>query len=112
MDHDGGHSPPAHNAAPAPHSPAAGRPAGRSAGRSWHRKNEAGPVADRPVALPFAVPESHWDEATTVGKGPADLLLFRSNLLGADLTVTNFGGGNTSAKIIGKDPLTGEDVEV
>lgn len=43
---------------------------------------------------------------------PAELLLYRSNLLGSDLTVTNFGGGNTSAKIEHVDPLTGETVEV
>lgn len=42
----------------------------------------------------------------------AELLLYRSNLLGADLTVTNFGGGNTSAKIVEQDPLTGKPVEV
>ena len=42
----------------------------------------------------------------------ADLLLYRSNLLGSDLTVTNFGGGNTSAKIAENDPLTGDDVTV
>ena len=36
------------------------------------------------------------------------LLLYRSNLLGADLRITNFGGGNTSAKVEMKDPLTGE----
>lgn len=40
------------------------------------------------------------------------LLVYRSNLLGADLRLTNFGGGNTSCKAIGKDPLTGNDVEV
>ncbi len=34
------------------------------------------------------------------------------NLLGSDLTVTNFGGGNTSAKILERDPLTGESVRV
>ena len=39
---------------------------------------------------------------------PEQLLLYRSNLLGSDLTVTNFGGGNTSAKIAASDPLTGE----
>ena len=44
--------------------------------------------------------------------GEADLLLYRSNLLGSDLTVTNFGGGNTSAKVMETDPLTGESVEV
>ena len=43
---------------------------------------------------------------------PAELLLYRSNLLGSDLTVTNFGGGNTSAKLAETDPLTGEAVEV
>ena len=42
----------------------------------------------------------------------AELLLYRSNLLGADLTVTNFGGGNTSAKIMQHDPLTGAPTEV
>lgn len=43
---------------------------------------------------------------------PQELLLYRSNLLGSDLTVTNFGGGNTSAKISDTDPLTGQSVEV
>ncbi len=43
---------------------------------------------------------------------PAELLLYRSNLLGSDLTVTNFGGGNTSAKLRESDPLSGEQVEV
>ena len=75
-------------------------------------KNEAGPVADRAVALPFAVPQSRWDESAAAGKSPEDLLLYRSNLLGSDLTVTNFGGGNTSAKLMETDPLTGEEIEV
>jgi rhamnulose-1-phosphate aldolase/alcohol dehydrogenase len=38
--------------------------------------------------------------------------LYRSNLLGSDLTVTNFGGGNTSAKLTEIDPLTGDQVDV
>ncbi len=75
-------------------------------------KNEAGPAAERPVALPFAVPESRWDAAVEVGLTPEERLLYRSNLLGSDLTVTNFGGGNTSAKLMEKDPLTGEQVAV
>ena len=41
-----------------------------------------------------------------------ELLLYRSNLLGADKRITNYGGGNTSAKVMEKDPLTGETVEV
>ena len=40
------------------------------------------------------------------------LFLYRSNLLGTDLRITNYGGGNTSCKTMEKDPLTGEAVEV
>lgn len=63
-------------------------------------------------ALPFAVPHSRWSQEQAAMMKPEELLLYRSNLLGSDLTVTNFGGGNTSAKIIEADPLTGEQVEV
>jgi rhamnulose-1-phosphate aldolase/alcohol dehydrogenase len=55
-----------------------------------------------------------WDEAkaaTLVGDEVA-LFIYRSNLLGADLRLTNYGGGNTSVKITDKDPLTGVDSEV
>jgi rhamnulose-1-phosphate aldolase/alcohol dehydrogenase len=64
------------------------------------------------VALLFAVPVSRWDNAVSTTLSHAELLLYRSNLLGSDLTVTNFGGGNTSAKLTETDPLTGEQVEV
>ncbi len=67
-------------------------------------------LADK--AIPFAIPVNRWDEQEAATKGEAELLLYRSNLLGADLTVTNFGGGNTSAKVTQADPLTGEQVEV
>ena len=40
------------------------------------------------------------------------LLLYRSNLLGADLRITNYGGGNTSCKTLETDPITGEPVDV
>ena len=56
--------------------------------------------------------ENRWDDAHAAGLSPAELLLYRSNLLGNDKRITNFGGGNTSAKIREKDPLTGEMVEV
>src|SRR3954470_16137265 len=56
--------------------------------------------------------ESRWNDAHAAALSPAELLLYRSNLLGSDLTVTNFGGGNTSAKLTEVDPLTGEMVEV
>jgi len=64
------------------------------------------------AALPFAVPASRWNEAEAASMSPEELLLYRSNLLGSDLTVTNFGGGNTSAKLAATDPLTGAEVEV
>lgn len=64
------------------------------------------------AALAFAVPASRWSDGDAMGKSAAELLLYRSNLLGSDLTVTNFGGGNTSAKLPGVDPLTGEQVTV
>src|ERR1700757_1371815 len=69
-------------------------------------------VKSNPSALLFAVPTSRWSDADAAGKSPEDLLLYRSNLLGSDLTVTNFGGGNTSAKLDQTDPLTGEAVKV
>jgi rhamnulose-1-phosphate aldolase/alcohol dehydrogenase len=53
-----------------------------------------------------------WNDAATDGMDESQLLLYRSNLLGSDLRITNYGGGNTSAKIWQKDPLTGEQVEV
>jgi rhamnulose-1-phosphate aldolase/alcohol dehydrogenase len=53
-----------------------------------------------------------WNDAATAGMDEPQLLLYRSNLLGSDLRITNYGGGNTSAKIWQKDPLTGEQVEV
>jgi rhamnulose-1-phosphate aldolase/alcohol dehydrogenase len=53
-----------------------------------------------------------WDDATAAQLTPAGRLIYRSNILGADQRITNTGGGNTSAKILEKDPLTGEQVEV
>jgi rhamnulose-1-phosphate aldolase/alcohol dehydrogenase len=53
-----------------------------------------------------------WDDKHAVTLDEPNLLLYRSNLLGSDLRITNFGGGNTSAKIDEKDPLTGTPVRV
>ncbi len=53
-----------------------------------------------------------WDDAVASKLDPVGRLVYRSNLLGSDQRVTNTGGGNTSAKIKEKDPLTGEDSEV
>jgi len=63
-------------------------------------------------AIPFETPTSRWDDDVAAAMSDPELLLYRSNLLGSDLTITNFGGGNTSAKIWQSDPLTGDDVEV
>ncbi len=56
--------------------------------------------------------ENRWDPNEAEGKSESDLLLYRSNILGSDKRVTNYGGGNTSAKTLETDPLTGEEVEV
>ncbi|GEN75287.1 bifunctional aldolase/short-chain dehydrogenase [Chryseobacterium hagamense] len=55
-----------------------------------------------------------WDEekAAALGDDQVALFLYRSNILGADLRITNYGGGNTSCKTTEKDPLTNRDVEV
>ncbi|MER9331893.1 bifunctional rhamnulose-1-phosphate aldolase/short-chain dehydrogenase [Mesorhizobium sp. M0488] len=53
-----------------------------------------------------------WDEAKAQPMSEPERLVYRSNVLGSDKRVTNYGGGNTSSKIWQKDPLTGENVEV
>jgi rhamnulose-1-phosphate aldolase/alcohol dehydrogenase len=53
-----------------------------------------------------------WDDAYAAGLDEPGKLLYRSNLLGSDLRITNFGGGNTSAKIAMADPLTKKPVAV
>ena len=56
--------------------------------------------------------QSAWDDSLAATMSESEQLLYRSNLLGSDLRITNFGGGNTSAKLAETDPLTGEAVEV
>ncbi len=55
-----------------------------------------------------------WDEAKAaeLAGDQVGLLIYRSNLLGADLRLTNYGGGNTSCKVMAKDPLTGTETEI
>ncbi len=55
-----------------------------------------------------------WDEAEAekLKHDEVGLLIYRSNILGADLRLTNYGGGNTSCKAIAADPLTGKETEV
>ncbi|MEF0941106.1 bifunctional rhamnulose-1-phosphate aldolase/short-chain dehydrogenase [Rhizobium sp. BR 362] len=56
--------------------------------------------------------ENRWDDAYAAGLDEPGKLLYRSNLLGADKRITNYGGGNTSAKVMETDPLSGEKVKV
>lgn len=55
-----------------------------------------------------------WDDAKAaeLAGDEVALLVYRSNLLGADLRLTNYGGGNTSCKAMTKDPLSGKETEV
>lgn len=55
-----------------------------------------------------------WDETTasSMAGDEVALLIYRSNLLGADLRLTNYGGGNTSCKAKARDPLTGNETEI
>jgi rhamnulose-1-phosphate aldolase/alcohol dehydrogenase len=69
-------------------------------------------IASQAPAATSVLIESRWNDVTVASMSPEQLLLYRSNLLGADLRVTNFGGGNTSAKIPMVDPLTGAIVPV
>ncbi|MRV76212.1 bifunctional rhamnulose-1-phosphate aldolase/short-chain dehydrogenase [Duganella sp. FT92W] len=55
---------------------------------------------------------SQWNDSVAASMSEPELLLYRSNLLGSDLRITNFGGGNTSAKVSMTDPLTGQQAEV
>jgi rhamnulose-1-phosphate aldolase/alcohol dehydrogenase len=63
----------------------------------------------RPAAQPL---RNLWDDAHAAALDEPGKLLYRSNLLGSDLRITNFGGGNTSAKVVMPDPLTKQPVTV
>ena len=56
--------------------------------------------------------EDRWDDAVAAKLDTAELLRYRSNLLGSDLRITNFGGGNTSSKLDQVDPLDGKTKEI
>ncbi|MEP2782590.1 MAG: bifunctional rhamnulose-1-phosphate aldolase/short-chain dehydrogenase [Pseudoruegeria sp.] len=61
---------------------------------------------------PSSALPSLWDAKLAATMSEPDLLLYRSNLLGSDKRVTNYGGGNTSTKVTQVDPLTGSAAEV
>lgn len=60
----------------------------------------------------FRQVESKWDEIEVKSKDALDMLVYRSNLLGSDSYINNTGGGNTSSKVLEKDPITGKEVRV
>ena len=53
-----------------------------------------------------------WDDSVAARLDPVARLVYRSNILGSDQRITNTGGGNTSAKITERDPITGQPTEV
>ncbi len=67
-------------------------------------------TASIPATLKFL--EDRWNPQLAATLDEAEQLRYRSNLLGSDLRLTNFAGGNTSSKVTEIDPLTGERVEV
>ncbi len=62
--------------------------------------------------MPYKYVNYSWDDAKAAALDPVAQLIYRSNILGDDQRVTNTGGGNTSSKLIEKDPLSGQDTEV
>lgn len=62
--------------------------------------------------MEFTYVRDLWEDAVADQLDPVDRLVYRSNLLGSDWKITNTGGGNTSSKLVEKDPITGEAVEV
>ncbi|HEY4064904.1 MAG TPA: bifunctional aldolase/short-chain dehydrogenase [Puia sp.] len=74
-----------------------------------------GPAGSAPAGVQGFKHVSYlWDEkkAAELAGDEVGLLIYRSNLLGADLRLTNYGGGNTSCKAMAKDPLTGKSAEI
>src|SRR5580693_7617060 len=68
--------------------------------------------ASRPAVPELRYLKDLWDSEVAAKFDEPELLRYRSNLLGADLRITNFGGGNTSSKIIETDPVSGASTEV
>jgi rhamnose utilization protein RhaD (predicted bifunctional aldolase and dehydrogenase)/NAD(P)-dependent dehydrogenase (short-subunit alcohol dehydrogenase family) len=68
--------------------------------------------SSRPAAVELRYLRDLWDADLAATFDEPELLRYRSNLLGADLRITNFGGGNTSSKIVESDPVSGASTEV
>src|SRR3954447_12645465 len=94
-----------------PRTPIAGTRSTADSSITW-----SSPVPDVPDAVSTETKflQDLWDDsaAAALAGDPLELLRYRSNLLGADLRITNFGGGNTSSKFDLPDPVTGARVRV
>jgi len=62
--------------------------------------------------MPYKHVNYLWDDEKASQLSRVERLVYRSNILGTDQRITNTGGGNTSAKLAERDPLTGQEVEV
>lgn len=56
--------------------------------------------------------DNRWDDQKAATLDEPGKLLYRSNLLGADKRITNYGGGNTSAKVTQTDRSCGGRTDV
>lgn len=72
----------------------------------------ASPSSPNVSIMTTSKPFPRWDDQVAASLDEPQLLQYRSNLLGSDLRITNYGGGNTSAKVMQRDPLRGTDTEV
>jgi len=75
-----------------------------------NQPQRAGGVMASTTSLKFL--EDRWDDAVAAKLDPPELLRYRSNLLGSDLRLTNFGGGNTSSKLDEVDPIDRQTTRV
>ena len=84
-------------------------PSSAAIGAATRKYREEMPMLDKNQGARLA---NLWDDAKASAMSEPERLLYRSNLLGSDTRITNYGGGNTSAKVIEKDPLGAGNVEV
>jgi rhamnulose-1-phosphate aldolase/alcohol dehydrogenase len=78
----------------------------------FRKSGPVNPELRQPMSANFKHVTYSWDDAHAATLDSVERLVYRSNLLGADQRITNTGGGNTSSKIVEKDPLSGADTEV
>src|SRR5262249_6643851 len=88
------------------------RPAPHRRRRPADRRQEDRRAARKERMNQLVYLEDRWDDRAAAGLDGPELLRYRSNLLGADKRITNFGGGNTSAKLVEPDPLDGTPRDV